>query len=287
MTEPEPGRYALTGLGALLSTEHDDLGIRPILDVDHVLGRTEMSMTSLLHTVRTGASAHEGAYGSSVWEYLDGPRSSAADLAVFAQASTAFDAELVVDGYHWSDVGSVVDVGGSTGALLARLLLAHPHLSGTLLDLPAFAESGRANLAAAGVADRSTVVGGSFFDPLPPGADVYLLSGIPPDWDDDSAVRLLRRCGEAAGDRGRVLLAEVHLRAEHPDRADRTALDLRIEASMENPNRTTAEVAALGAAAGLAVTAAGPSTRSRSLLELRPAAVAGPVPQPASRIPVR
>lgn len=57
-----------------------------------------------------------------------------------------------------------------------------------------------------GLADRSSVVVGSFFDALPVVGDVYILARAIHDWPDDDAVRILRRCSEAARPDSRVLL---------------------------------------------------------------------------------
>ena len=43
-----------------------------------------------------------------------------------------------------------------------------------------------------------TVEGQSFFDPLPAGADLYLLKSVLNDWPDEPTVAILRRCAEAA-----------------------------------------------------------------------------------------
>ena len=58
----------------------------------------------------------------------------------------------------------------------------------------------------AGVADRVNAVGQSFFDPLPAGADLYLLKSVLADWPDREALALLRRCAEAARPSGRVVV---------------------------------------------------------------------------------
>jgi len=44
---------------------------------------------------------------------------------------------------------------------------------------------------------------------LPVGGDVYLISRALSDWDDAHAEAILRRCGEAAGTRGRVMIVEL------------------------------------------------------------------------------
>jgi hypothetical protein len=87
------------------------------------------------------------------------------------------------------------------------LLAAHPHLRGVLVDLPGTVARAVAVLGAAGVADRVRFVGQSFFDPLPAGADVYVLQKVLNDWPDRETVEILRRCADAAGPGGRVLVA--------------------------------------------------------------------------------
>lgn len=263
------GTVEIGDLGTPLLSAHDHLGIRPFLDVEHVLGRAEMALVELLHTLRTGASAYEGQHGRNLWDDLD-RCAGAQGMEAFARPAAAFDADLVIHGYDWSSAAHVVDVGGNGGALLAGLLRAHPHLRGTLLDLPCFADIARGTMRQAGLADRCTVVGGSFFDPLPHGADVYLVSAILADWDDEQATAILRRCAEAAGGTGAVLLAEVHLSAAHEDPIERTAVSLRLEASMGDPDRSVDDLEKLARKAGLDVAWRGAHSQVRSLLELRP-----------------
>ncbi|MFI7017851.1 methyltransferase [Streptomyces sp. NPDC050164] len=74
-------------------------------------------------------------------------------------------------------------------------MTARPGLRGTLLDLPEAAEEAGRALAAAGLGERASVRPGSFFDPLPAGADLYLLTWVLHDWNDDEALRILRRGG--------------------------------------------------------------------------------------------
>jgi len=74
--------------------------------------------------------------------------------------------------------------------------------------VPETAARARHYLAGRGLDGRCEIVGQSFFDPLPAGADVYLLSRVIHDWDDAAASTILRRCAEAAGSTGRVLMIE-------------------------------------------------------------------------------
>ena len=175
------------------------------------------------------------------------------------------DAPEIAAGYDWGALGHLVDVGGGNGTLLAAILRHHPTLRGTVFDLPATAEAARTALASAGLADRADVVGGSFFEPLPPGAGGYLLSAIVHDWDDASARTILSRCAEAAGQAGAVFVVE---KIGADGASLRTGMDLRMLLYFGGKERSVDQLAALAAEAGLrlvAVHAAGPM----AIVELR------------------
>ncbi|MGW6287351.1 methyltransferase, partial [Streptomyces sp. NPDC055107] len=109
----------------------------------------------------------------------------------------------------WGADNRVADIGGGTGGTLRSILARHPHLSGTLIDLPETVARARDNSPAqeepTGTTDtaaRMTFCPQSFFAPLPPGHDVLLLAHIFHDWADDDCVRLLRGGAPPQGKRG-------------------------------------------------------------------------------------
>ncbi|MFE4664627.1 methyltransferase [Streptomyces sp. NPDC056716] len=111
--------------------------------------------------------------------------------------------------WDWTTVARVADVGGGTGSTLRDVLAGHPHLRGTLIDLPGTVSRAEAGLSGDAVlAGRVTMSPGSFFDPLTGGHDVLILAHVLHDWDDDDCVRLLRRCAEAVADGGAVLVVD-------------------------------------------------------------------------------
>jgi hypothetical protein len=248
------GRYGLTARGQALRDDHPT-GLRAMLDLGRATGRADLSFVQLLHTVRTGAPAFPVQFGRPFWD----------DLAADPARSASFDAQMgadvaawapdIVAAYDWGSLGWVVDVGGGNGTLLAALLRRHPGLRGTVLDLPGAADAARAALTAAGLADRADAVAGSFFDPLPPGAGGYLLCAVLHNWDDAAARAILRRCAEAAGTGGKVLVVERFV----TDTDSRTEMDLRVLAYFGGRERGVAELTALAAAAGLGVAAVHPA----------------------------
>jgi hypothetical protein len=165
---------------------------------------------------------------------------------------------------------TLVEVGGGNGTLLLAFLAKYPDLRATVLDLPATADAARREFAAAGVSDRATAVGGSFFDPLPAGADGYMLTAVIHNWADEPARAILRRCAEAArihlSGAGRVFVVEkigADGRTPSPD------VDIWLLAWQGGRERSFDELVALCADAGLALVAHHPAG-SITILELAP-----------------
>src|SRR5437899_5312752 len=160
----------------------------------------------LLSAVRTGAPAYQEIFGRPFWEDLQSHPDIAASFdALMGPAGHGTpDPEVLVTG-DWESVRTVVDVAGGTGSLLAEILRARPRVRGTLVDLPPTVARSAEIFQAAGVADRVTTVGQSFFDALPAGADLYLLKSVLSDWPDRELIAILRRCAGAARPAGRVL----------------------------------------------------------------------------------
>jgi hypothetical protein len=248
-TEPRPGQFAANQTAALLRTGQPGA---VWLNLDGFGGRMDLAFTGLAHTVRTGEPAWEQVFGQPFWDWLDANPAISASF----DATMAVDAgnSPVADGYDWTAVRHVADIGGGTGTLIAEILRCNPRLRGTLADLPETAARARQYLEELGLDDRCEVVGQSFFDPLPPGADAYLLNRVIHDWDDAAATAILRRCAEAAGRTGRVLVIESH-GASGGDPAAFAEMNLRMLVLAGGRERTVDDYSALAAGAGLQVTA--------------------------------
>src|SRR3954447_23842777 len=121
----------------------------------------------LLQTVRTGEPATRRLWGMELFEYLD--RNSEAS-AGFDRAMTGSYLErnaALVSTFDFTGIGTLVDVGGGRGSLLAAILAANPGMRGVLFDRPEVVAGAHDVLAAAGVVDRCERVGGSCFDAVP------------------------------------------------------------------------------------------------------------------------
>lgn len=256
-------RYQLTPMSSLLLADHPDQ-LRARFDLSGPVARGDMCFTDLLHTVRTGEPAYPVTYGSTFWDDLDTDPELGAKFGEMMAATVS--RSRIESRYDWSGVGHLVDVGGGTGELISQVLRAHPGIRGTIVDLPATAARARAAMAERGLADRCDVVAGSFFEPLPAGADVYLLCKVLHDWDDERAREILRRCAEAAGRSGRVLILEMVLTGAENE-PQFTYLDLHMLAYFGGKERTLAEYEDLAAATGLRLRRVGDGKWGGSILE--------------------
>lgn len=206
------------------------------------------------HSVRTGASGAEAAFGRPFFEQVTEVDPSAGALFDAAMASvSSLQMEVIAHKYDFRGCERVCDVGGGTGTLLSAILLANPGLRGVLFDLPAVVARAAPVLEAAGVADRVEVVGGDFFAAVPEACDRYVLEAIVHDWDDDSCVRFLSNCQRALPPNGRVLVLEQVLPergGDHPAKA--VDLEMLVDTG-RGRERTRAEFEKLFAAANLRV----------------------------------
>ena len=228
----------------------------------------------LLHSVRTGEPAFDRVFGMSNFEYWEhDPEAGAIHDAFFRSMARTSDAPIVAT-YDFSRFGTVVDVGGSTGALLAAILEAHPGVRGMLFDLPHVVSGAGPVLVQARVAGRCEVVGGSFFESVPTGGDAYILKYVIHDWDDERSLAILRRCREAMAPGAVLLLVEqvVPERLEAGMEARRvTRLDLQmLVLTPGGRERTAGELRSLLQAAGFELRAVNPTASSFSILEAVP-----------------
>jgi hypothetical protein len=259
--QPAPGRFALNPAARGLL----DPAQRVALDLGGIGGRMAGVWGTLLEYVQTGRPAYHEVFGLPFWEDLDANPDVAASfddlIGLIGHGTPSADIEITGG---WESVRSVVDVGGGTGSLLAAILRKWPQTRGTLVDLPRTVARSAETFRSAGVADRVTAVGQSFFDPLPAGAGLYLLKGVLNDWPDREAAAILSRCAEAARPGGRVVVLGGVVANDAPG-------GLMIEMVLAGgKQRTAAQLRDLARGAGLEVVAAGRQPAGYYVTECRP-----------------
>ena len=251
VVENAPRRFVLTRLGAGLAS---NIPGSPAALARLVLRRFKWEPWGhLLENVRTGQSAFQQVHGVGVFEYLQEHPDEGRLFDAAMTENTARDGKDIAACYDFSNMQVVADIGGGQGLLLASILRAHPALHGILVDLPEVISRGRSVLEACGVSQRCNMVCGSFFEPLPPDADAYLLRHIVHDWNDVDAQRILENCRLAAGVDGRILVVEQLVGTDHRSGSALLANDLEMMVNIGGKERTEPEFRELFARAGLQV----------------------------------
>jgi hypothetical protein len=220
----------------------------------------------LLYSVRTGRDAFEKVLGAPVFDYLAEHPEPA---KVFDEAMVSVhgrETGAMLEAYDFSGIRVLGDVGGGNGSVLTAVLHRYPALRGMLFDLPGVGVRASANLRAAGLLERCQVIGGSFFEEVPAGADAYLLRHIIHDWDDERAARILRNVHRALGEGGKLLVVETIVPPGNEPSFVKL-LDLAMLALPGGRERTEEEYRELFAAAGFRLTRAVPTSADVSVLE--------------------
>ncbi len=259
--EESPGRFACNQAAEQLASV-------PFLDLAGIGGRMAHTWGTLLGYVRTGQPAYQQVFGRPFWE----------DLAAHPAIGAEFDALMGPAGHGvpdydvelsdgWDAVRTIVDVGGGTGAMLASLLRQHPQACGILVDLPGTVARAGELIESLGVAGRVTVEGQSFFDPLPAGADLYLLKSVLNDWPDEPTVAILRRCAEAARPSQAAIAILGGVAADEMPRS--LGIDMLVAGGKTS---TLSQFTGLARRAGLDVITARTQSSGRYVVECRPSA---------------
>ncbi|KAI3865948.1 hypothetical protein MKX03_036807 [Papaver bracteatum] len=169
----------------------------------------------LVKCVQENGFAFQISHGSQIWD--------------LASANPQFN-QLLNDGmgctanmlvHHkngFNGIGSLVDVGGGTGEMIAEIVKANPHIQGINFDLPHVVATAPAH---PGISH----VGGDMFANIPE-ADAVIMKWIMHCWSDENCIKILRNCYKAISKakNGKVLIVDCVLRPDGNDLFDKTGL---------------------------------------------------------------
>lgn len=158
----------------------------------------------------------------------------------------------------WTAYRTVVDVGGARGNLSGGLVKAHPHLAGTVFDLPEMRSPFDEHMSALGLEGRVTFQPGDFFtDPIP-SADVVVIGHVLHDWSPDECRSLVRKAFDAVRPGGKIV---VYDRMVDEQGTDLTNLIISLDMMLTTPGGaeyTPAEYQSWLTEAGFSATEAAP-----------------------------
>lgn len=203
-----------------------------------------------LDAALSGGIPYQAAWNTGRFQYL---REHPDEARVFDAFMAHFPDDrhnAVAAAYDFSGAALIIDLGGGNGEALRRILARFQTPRGLVFDredvVAAIPQAARSD-------GRISVEGGSFFDRVPAGADIYLLVRVLHDWPDEDCVRILRNCRAAMSLKARLLIVEQIL---EPDPAQGHPAGYLVDTQMmamfgSARERTQAEFGELLAASGL------------------------------------
>jgi hypothetical protein len=214
-------------------------------------------------------------HGAELFEYMKRDQDFAAIFnGAMTEGSVRMAGEIVAT-YDFSRFRTIVDVGGGQGWLLSKILVKTPGAQGILFDLDHVIEAARPVVAESGVADRCTLVPGSFFESIPPGGDAYIMKWIMHDWDDGDATRILRNVRAVIPADGSLIVFDrvmpERIAAGDPVLQNATLADLNMLVNASGRERTEAEFRTLLSGAGFRLVSARTASSGLGTVEGAPA----------------
>lgn len=250
VAEGSGGRFRLTPLGATMRSDApNSLHNFALMIVDEYNWKP---WAQLHWGVQTGKLAFNEVNGAPIFDYL---RAHPEQDRIFSASMASISGpqnDAVAKAYDFSRLGTLVDVGGAHGHLLATILRRHRRIQGVLYDQPQVvaAATQAGFITDPKVAARVTTEGGSFFERVPAGADAYIMKYIIHDWNDDQCETILRNIRSVMAPSGRVLVVESVIGSGNkPDFGK--MMDINMLVLTGGQERTREQFAALFARAGL------------------------------------
>ena len=203
-SEVEGKRFELTPMADLLKTG----SMRPIALMFNS-DWSDKAWGCFLDSIKTGCTAFEKAHGASVSDWLEENPHAA---EVFNEANavrSANSSRAIIDAYDFSGINTLTDVGGGFGVLMAEILTASPLMNGVVADIPSVIQKARKIIRSRGLEKRCKTVECNFFENIPFGSDVYLMSNILHDWSDEQCHLILANCLRAMKPKSKLLIVEM------------------------------------------------------------------------------
>ena len=155
LTEREGQRFALTPLGEALKTGAPGSARSTLMAFCGPAFWHSLGGASAIR-LQTGETGFEKMVGMPLFDYL---AQHPEEASHFSEAMVGFhgaEPPAVAAAYDFGRFGTIVDVGGATGNMLAAILSRHAAPRGVLFDRPHVVREAPALLKARGVADRVT-----------------------------------------------------------------------------------------------------------------------------------
>lgn len=215
----------LVNVGLYYETEDHKFALKPMGDLLRIDSKKSMRNYALFmgsewiwnvwghgkYSIESGNTSQQEIYGKGIFEFLNENENLKGIFNRGMTSGTLRSVEQIINSYKFSNQKTIVDVGGGNGILLAKILKTSPELKGVLYDQYSVIEKSEITFLEEGVNDQVKLIGGNFFNSVPHGGDLYILKYILHDWDDESAVVILKNIASVLNRNSRLIIIETIL----------------------------------------------------------------------------
>lgn len=264
--EVDQGVFDHTNLSRLLMTHHQN----SIHTVAMMYGNEQYrAWADLLSSIKTGRDAFSQVYEEKFFSYLELHPESFKIFNQYINKHAAKRIEAILASYDFSNPTNVIDLGGGDGQLLIKLLYKYSHLHGIVFDTEEVINTSSKKNDITGLHNRIKFIAGNFFQNVPPSGDIYLLSHIIHNWDDEHATLILKNCRQQINKSGKLLLIEHIIKMGNESDYGKW-MDLHMLVILNGRERTQEEYAKLLGAAKFKLNNIIPTSANVSIIEAVP-----------------
>ncbi len=168
-----------------------------------------LAWAKFMDVVKTGKASFKDVNGCDRWEYLRRHPDIGERFNKRMTANSSRITSALVKSYDFSQLKTLIDVGGGQGIVLASILGKNPQMRGCLYERSSVIEGAKSFLETQGVINRCDLISGDFLESIPKGYDAYLLKHVLHDWGDEEALTILRNCRASIPKHGTLLIIDA------------------------------------------------------------------------------
>jgi len=212
--ETEAGVFAQNDLSSLLTINNaNSLNAATLF----YCGKQYQAWGDLTYSIQTGKDSFSRLHQKDFFSYMHDDPSYLNLFNQHLNNNSVQKIEAVLSSYDFSQAKKIIDLGGGNGHWLIYLLEKYAHIHGVVFDTVAQSaafgtgettneQNKNAKLKKLG--DRICFITGNFLESVPTGGDLYFLSNIIHQWNDENAMAILKNCRKAIDKNGKLLLVE-------------------------------------------------------------------------------
>ncbi|MCR3758482.1 methyltransferase domain-containing protein [Clostridium felsineum] len=198
--------YECTQIGELLQS--DSKKSMNIISKYFLSDPIVYAMFDMTYSVKTNKDAFSKVNKLDFYNYARKNPDILKNMEKSMKLFSSMDVSEIVNLYNFGKYGVVVDIGCGEGHLMYKILEKNFGIKGILFDQPRVIEIVNQDQEKLWIDKRCEFISGDMFEKVPNGGDLYLISKVLNDWDDDKVLQILKNIRLVMSETSRLLILE-------------------------------------------------------------------------------